>query len=97
MCDADEVLQRIKQWREQRGSLPGSLRAELEAEGLELLEESVPASVTYRGYAVPGQRPRSGHVSARASLAVTARRIVVDGTNADDMRGHRPGATTITS
>jgi hypothetical protein len=74
------VLQRIKQWREQRGSLPGGLRDELEAEGMVLVEERIRASIIFRGYQVPGQRPRSGHQTARVSIALTERRLVVHGT-----------------
>jgi hypothetical protein len=75
------VIGRIRRWREQRGTLPDALRAELEAEGVVALEERLPMDVVYRGYAVPGQRPRSGHVSGRAALALTDRRLVVHGTS----------------
>jgi hypothetical protein len=74
------VLERIRRWREQRGALPDELHAELEAETIVLLEERLPVSVLFRGYTVPGQRPRSGHQSGRAALALTERRLVVHGT-----------------
>jgi hypothetical protein len=74
------VLRWIKQRREQRGSLPEDLRAELEAEGIVLVEERLRSSILFRAYEVPGQRPRSGHQPARVSIAVTERRLVVHGT-----------------
>ena len=70
----------IKRWRERRGALPASLKAELEAEGLLLLEERLEGDVSYRGYEALGQRPASGHQSTTASLALTERRLVVHGT-----------------
>ena len=69
-----------RRWRARRGTLPDALRAELEAEGLELLEERMPTTVIYRGYEFPGQRPRSGHQTGLASLALTGRRLLVQGT-----------------
>jgi hypothetical protein len=74
------VIGAIRRWWAGRGRLPDDLRAELEAEGLELLEEGISVSVIYRGYVALGQRPRSGHQSVRASLALTPRRLVVRGT-----------------
>ena len=70
----------LRRWREGRGRLPPEIRAELEAEGLELLEERVPATVIYRGYEAYGQRPRSGTQSGLAAIALTGRRLVVRGT-----------------
>jgi hypothetical protein len=63
-----------------RGGMPDAVRAELEAEGLELLEERMEGRVTYRGYVVAGQRPATGDQSTIASLALTRRRLVVRGT-----------------
>ena len=74
------MIGRLKQWWAGRGRLPGDLRAELEAEGIELLEEGMRTSILYRGYMVPGQRPRSGHQNATTSLAVSRERLVVRGT-----------------
>jgi hypothetical protein len=74
------VIGALRRWRERRGRLPDKLRAELEAEGLELLEERVQAMVIYRGYEFPGQRPRSGTQSGLVALALTGRRLVVHGT-----------------
>lgn len=70
----------IKRWWAERGGLPGSLRQELEAEGLELLEERMKGRVTYRNYLVAGQRPTSGVQSTIASLALTPKRLVIRGT-----------------
>ena len=70
----------IKRWREGRGAMPAKLKAELEAEGLQLLEERLEGDVSYRGYEAMGQRPASGHQSTVASLALTGRRLVVRGT-----------------
>jgi hypothetical protein len=70
----------IKRWLARRGSMPAKLKAELEAEGLQLLEEQMEGEVTYRGYEAMGQRPTSGHTSTIASLALTDRRLVVHGT-----------------
>jgi hypothetical protein len=74
------VIDWIKRRWANRGRLPDPLRAELEAEGLELIEEQMAGRVTYRGYAVAGQRPTSGDQSTVASLALTPRRLVVRGT-----------------
>jgi hypothetical protein len=82
----------LRRWRERRGRLPDKLRAELEAEGLELLEERVQAMVIYRGYEFPGQRPRSGTQSGLVALALTGRRLVVHGTGGIDLEVPR-GAT----
>jgi hypothetical protein len=70
----------IKRWLANRGAMPAKLRAELEAEGLELLEERLQGEVTYRAYAAMGQRPQSGSTSIIASIALTPRRLVVQGT-----------------
>jgi hypothetical protein len=75
----------IKRWWASRGSMPDGLRAELEAEGLELLEERIAGIVIYRGYEALGQRPRSGDTSTLASLALTSRRLVIRGTQGVDL------------
>jgi hypothetical protein len=74
------VIGALRRWRERRGRLPDELRAELGSEGLEVVEERLPATVIYRGYEVPGQRPRSGHQSGLVVIALTGRRLVVHGT-----------------
>jgi hypothetical protein len=70
----------IKRWLASRGGLPQKLKAELEAEGLELLEERLEGEVSYRGYEAMGQRPRSGHQSTLCALGLSERRLVVHGT-----------------
>jgi hypothetical protein len=70
----------IRRWWAERGGMPGSLRRELEAEGLDLLEERMKGRVTYRGYVVAGQRPATGDQPTTASLALTPKRLVVRGT-----------------
>jgi hypothetical protein len=81
-CQADGVIGRFKRWFAGRGGLPDDLRAELAAEGIEMLEEELQGTVLFRGYMVHGQRPRSGHQNVRAALALTERRLVVHGTGA---------------
>jgi hypothetical protein len=70
----------IKRWWGRRGGMPAALRKQLEAEGLELLEERMKGRVTYRGYVVAGQRPATGDQPTIASLALTPKRLVVRGT-----------------
>ena len=70
----------IKRWLAKRGTLPAKLRAELEAEGLDVLEERLEGEVSYRGYTAMGQRRQSGHTATVAALALTPRRLVVHGT-----------------
>jgi hypothetical protein len=72
----------LERWRARRGTLPNAVRAELEAEGLELLAERLEGRATYRDYVAPGQRLRSGDHPLMASLALTPHRLVVRGTNA---------------
>ena len=76
------MIGRLKRWWASRGGLPGKLRAELTAEGVEVLEEGLRGTVLFRGYVVHGQRPRSGHQNVRAALVLTERRLVVHGTGA---------------
>jgi hypothetical protein len=85
----------LKRWLANRGGLPAKLRAELEAEGLELLEERLRGEVSYRAYEAMGQRPTSGHQSTIASLALTPRRLVVQGTQGVQLQA-RPGPVTST-
>ncbi len=78
-----------------RGALPAKLRAELEAEGLELVEERIEGTVTYRSYLAPGQRPASGQQSTLAALALTPKRLVVRGTQ-NVVLDAPPGVVTAT-
>ena len=83
----------IKRWLANRGGLPSKLRAELEAEGLELLEERLEGEVSYRHYEAMGQRPQSGHQSTVASLALTSKRLVIEGTQSVRLQAP-PGPVT---
>jgi hypothetical protein len=76
-----------------RGGLPSKLRAELEAEGLLLEEERIEGDVSYRAYEALGQRPRSGHQSTLATLALSRKRLVVHGTQSFHLEA-RPGPVT---
>jgi hypothetical protein len=83
----------IKRWLANRGGMPAKLKAELEAEGLELLEERMEGEVLYRHYSALGQRPQSGHTKTVASLALTPRRLVIRGTQGITLDA-RPGPVT---
>ena len=83
----------IKRLLARRGTLPAKLKAELEAEGLDLLEERLEGEVAYRAYSAMGQRPQSGHTSTIAALALTPRRLVVRGTQGIQLEA-RPGPVT---
>jgi hypothetical protein len=70
----------IKRWLANRGGVPSKMKAELEAEGLQVLEERIEGEVSYRAYEAMGQRPRSGHTSTRCWLALSDKRLVIQGT-----------------
>jgi hypothetical protein len=76
------VIDRLRRRWARRGGMPDSVREELEREGLELLEERLEGTVTYRGYEILGQRPTSGVQKTIASLALTPRRLAIRGTGA---------------
>jgi hypothetical protein len=80
----------LERWRRRRGALPAGLRAELEAEGIELLAERLEGEAIYRDYMAAGQRPRSGHHGLTASIALTPQRLVVRGTHSVRLDA-RPG------
>jgi hypothetical protein len=75
------VIDWFKRRRASRGTLPDEKRAELEQEGIELLEERVRGRVTYRGYEFGGQRPVSGDQPTVVALAITQTRLAIHGTN----------------
>jgi hypothetical protein len=75
------VIDWFKRRRASRGTMPDEKRAELEQEGIELIEERIRGRVTYRGYEFGGQRPVSGDQPTVAALAITRTRLVVFGTN----------------
>jgi hypothetical protein len=74
------VIDWFKQRRARRGTMPDDLRAELEAEGIELLEEKLDGNVVYRHYIAAGQRPTSGDQKITAALALTPKRLVMRAT-----------------
>jgi hypothetical protein len=76
------MIERLKRWWAGRGGLPEDVRAELEAEGILIVDAGLRGIVLFRSYIVHGQRPRSGHQNVRATLALTERRLVVHGTGA---------------
>lgn len=75
------MIEWFKRRRASRGTLPDDKRAELEQEGIELLEERIRGRVTYRGYEFGGQRPVSGDQPTVAALAITPTRLTLHGTN----------------
>jgi hypothetical protein len=74
------VIGWIKRRRALRGTMPDNIRAELEAEGLEFLEEKIEGNVIYRHYIAAGQRPTSGDQNIIAALALTPKRLVMRAT-----------------
>ena len=68
----------IKRWLAQpRHACPSKLRAELEAEGIELLEERIAAEVIYRHYErrrASGRRAATSRRSPRSALTAEAAR-----------------------
>jgi hypothetical protein len=75
------VIDWFKRRRAARGTLSDEKRAELEQEGIELVEERIRGRVTYRGYEMGGQRPTSGDQPTVAALAITPTRVAIHGTN----------------
>jgi hypothetical protein len=66
-----------RQWARARGRLSDEQRAELEAEGVELIEEGLGGWVDYRRYRAPGKRFHGKRVTTRGAIAITRRRLVV--------------------
>jgi hypothetical protein len=64
------------------GKLPDPLRAELEAEGIVLLEEDLRGTITYRNYRAPGRRYGLRKARIAGAIAVTRQRVVAWGMNA---------------
>ncbi len=63
------------------GKLPEPLRAELEAEGIVLLEEDLRGTITYRNYRAPGRRYGLRKARIAGAIAVTRQRVVAWGMN----------------
>src|SRR5215212_1970926 len=59
------------------GRLPDDLRRSLDAEGVLLLEEGLPGTVTYINYRAPHQYSSWRKVPFAGSIAITGRRLVV--------------------
>jgi hypothetical protein len=74
------VIGWIKRQRERRGTMPANVRAELETEGIEILEEKIAANILYRHYIVAGQRPTSGEQNTILALGLTPKRLALRGT-----------------
>jgi hypothetical protein len=61
------------------GKLPEPLRAELEAQGIVLLEEDLRGTLTYRNYRAPGKRYGISKRRIAGAIALTRQRVVVWG------------------
>ncbi|GAA2269241.1 hypothetical protein GCM10009853_023430 [Glycomyces scopariae] len=59
------------------GRLPDDLRAALRAEGMVLLVEGAPGSVTYRNLKTPGRRANWKRTAISAAIALSNKRFVV--------------------
>ena len=60
-----------------RGRLPDDLRASLEAQGVLLLDENLPGSITLRHFKAPWRRASWKKSSARVAVAILRDRLVV--------------------
>ena len=83
----------MKRRRDRRGTMPDNVRAELEAEGLELLEERIATNILYRHYIVAGQRPTSGEQNTILALGLTPKRLALRGTG-NFLLDAKPGPVT---
>ena len=83
----------MKRMRDRRGTMPDNVRAELEAEGLELLEERIATNILYRHYIVAGQRPTSGEQNTILALGLTPKRLALRGTG-NFLLDAKPGPVT---
>jgi hypothetical protein len=59
------------------GRFPDELGTTLRAEGVELLEQGLSGSVTFRDYKAPGRRYSLRKVAVNGAIALTTRRLVV--------------------
>jgi hypothetical protein len=59
------------------GKLPDDLRGSLTAEGIVLIEEGLPGTVTYIGYRAPGRYSTWRRVAFTGAIAVTGQRFAV--------------------
>ena len=58
------------------GKIPAARRAELEAEGIVVLEEGLRGSVSYKRYRAPTKRSGRGREGIVGALALTEKRLV---------------------
>ena len=61
------------------GEFSEEMRAQLVAEGVVVMEENLPASITWRHYRAPGRRYGYRRMGTRGSVALTTERLVVWG------------------
>jgi hypothetical protein len=59
------------------GELPARVRAELEAEGLVLLEEGLSGSIRYSHFKAPGKRFNGKVTPQRMGIGISEKRVVV--------------------
>lgn len=59
------------------GSVPDTLRAELEAEAVLILAEDCPGTLTYRDFRSPHRRASFKKQGLRGAVVVTSRRVVI--------------------
>jgi hypothetical protein len=59
------------------GRFPDELGTSLRGEGVEVLEEGLSGSVTFRDYSAPGRRYSLRKVAVNGAIALTTRRLVV--------------------
>jgi hypothetical protein len=63
------------------GKIPEPLRSQLQTEGIDLLDEAVKGSVTYRDFRAPGKRDSWRRQWYVASIALTKIRVIIYLTN----------------
>ena len=61
------------------GQFPEAMRTQLGAEGVVVMEENLPGSITWRHYRAPGRRYGYRRLGTRGSVALTSERLVVWG------------------
>ena len=67
----------LTKFRLGNGKLDPEVRAELESEGLVLVEEGLRGSVRYRRFRAPGRRHHGKVTAERIALAISEERLVV--------------------
>ncbi|HLM09116.1 MAG TPA: hypothetical protein VK307_05370 [Thermoleophilaceae bacterium] len=59
------------------GRFPAEVGDQLRTEGVEVLDEGRPGSITYRDYRAPGKRFTLRKVAVNGAVALTSRRVIV--------------------